>query len=215
MTIYRLYLFINLPYWIVSRRHCCSRLQKFTTSFLFIVALITTPFHNENTNTSYYYFILKWNIVQTKLYINIHSICFVWKDSISNLFTYTGNVRVCLLQWLFAYTFKFNLYLNHTYLTYYILFIFWIFILHVKCSYTMIELDALQMCLHVQLKDARTCAFLQKYFFSVRLLSVMRGHSVFSSPPQRPMTSDFEGFSIPDFILFPILILQKEPVFPF
>ena len=30
------------------------------------------------------------------------------------------------------------------------------------------------------------------------------------------MTSDFEGFSIPDFIhyiFFPILILQKEPVF--
>ena len=27
-------------------------------------------------------------------------------------------------------------------------------------------------------------------FFSVRLLSVLRGHSVFSSPPQRPMTSD-------------------------
>ena len=23
---------------------------------------------------------------------------------------------------------------------------------------------------------------------------VLRGHSVFSSPPQRPMTSDFEGF---------------------
>ena len=33
-------------------------------------------------------------------------------------------------------------------------------------------------------------------FFSVRLLSVLLGHSVFSSPPQRPMTSDFEGFSI-------------------
>ena len=31
-------------------------------------------------------------------------------------------------------------------------------------------------------------------FFSVRLLSVLRGHSVFSSPPQRLMTSDFEGF---------------------
>ena len=31
-------------------------------------------------------------------------------------------------------------------------------------------------------------------FFSVRLLSFLRGHSVFSSPPQRPMTSDFEGF---------------------
>ena len=56
------------------------------------------------------------------------------------------------------------------------------------------------------------------YFFSVRLfLSVLRGHSVFSSPPQRPMTSDFEGFSIPDvihYIYFPILILEKEPVFP-
>ena len=37
------------------------------------------------------------------------------------------------------------------------------------------------------------------------------------SPPQRPMTSDFEGISIPDFIhyiYFPILILEKEPVFP-
>ena len=40
----------------------------------------------------------------------------------------------------------------------------------------------------------------------------------FSSPPQRSMTSDFEGFSIPDFIhylYFPILILEIEPVFPF
>ena len=49
-----------------------------------------------------------------------------------------------------------------------------------------------------------------------RLLSVLRGHSVFSSPPQRPMTSDLEGFSIPDFmhyIYFPILIPEKEPVF--
>ena len=54
-------------------------------------------------------------------------------------------------------------------------------------------------------------------FFSVRLLSVLRGHSVFSSPPQRPMTSDFVGFSIPDFIhyiYFPSSILEKEPVFP-
>ena len=36
---------------------------------------------------------------------------------------------------------------------------------------------------------------------------------VFSSPPQRPMTSGFEGFSIPEFIhciYFPILILEKE-----
>ena len=54
------------------------------------------------------------------------------------------------------------------------------------------------------------------FFVIVQLLSVLRGHSFFSSPPQRPMTSDFEGFSIPDFIqyiFFPILILEKEPVF--
>ena len=37
-------------------------------------------------------------------------------------------------------------------------------------------------------------------FVSVRLLSLPRGHSFFSSPPQQPMTSDFEGFSIPDVI---------------
>ena len=53
-------------------------------------------------------------------------------------------------------------------------------------------------------------------FFSVPLLSVLRGRSGFFIPPQRPMTSDFEGFSIPDFIhyiYFPILILEKEPAF--
>ena len=52
--------------------------------------------------------------------------------------------------------------------------------------------------------------------FNVRLLSVLRGHSVFPSPRQGPMTSDFEGFSIPDcihYIYFPILIFEKEPVF--
>ena len=44
-------------------------------------------------------------------------------------------------------------------------------------------------------------------FLSVRLLLVLRGQSVSSSPPQQPMTSDFKGFSIPDFIhyiYFPI-----------
>ena len=54
-------------------------------------------------------------------------------------------------------------------------------------------------------------------FFSVRLVSVLRGHSFLSSPPQRPKTSEFEGFSIPDcihYICFPVLILEKEPVFP-
>ena len=53
-------------------------------------------------------------------------------------------------------------------------------------------------------------------FFSFRLLSVLLGHSGFSSPPQRPMTSDFKGFSIPDFIhyiYFLILMPEKEPVF--
>ena len=53
-------------------------------------------------------------------------------------------------------------------------------------------------------------------FLSVRLLSVLRGHSFFPSPPQRPMTSDFEWFSIPDFIhyiYFPIWILEVESVF--
>ena len=57
------------------------------------------------------------------------------------------------------------------------------------------------------------------FFFSVRLLSVLRGHSFFSSPPQRSMTSDFEGFSIQDFIhyiYFPILILEQNgQYFPF
>ena len=32
------------------------------------------------------------------------------------------------------------------------------------------------------------------FFFAIQLLSVVRGHSVFSSSPQRPMSSDFEGF---------------------
>ena len=58
--------------------------------------------------------------------------------------------------------------------------------------------------------------FLFLFFLAFDFLSVLRGHSFFSSPPQRPMTSHFEGFSIPDFIhyiYFPILILEKEPVF--
>ena len=54
------------------------------------------------------------------------------------------------------------------------------------------------------------------YFFSVRLLSVLRGHSVFSSPPQRPMTSDFEGFSIPDFIHYIYFnSWERASIFPF
>ena len=48
-------------------------------------------------------------------------------------------------------------------------------------------------------------------------MSVLCGHSFFSSPAQQPMTSDFEGFSFPDFIhyiYFPILILEKASIFP-
>ena len=51
-------------------------------------------------------------------------------------------------------------------------------------------------------------AFVLVFFLAFRLLSVLRGRSVFSSPPQRPMTSDFVGFSIPDcihYVYFPIL----------
>ena len=51
-------------------------------------------------------------------------------------------------------------------------------------------------------------------FYFCRFCVVIR----FSSLPQRLMTSDFEGFSSPDFIhyiYFPILILEKEPVFPY
>ena len=59
--------------------------------------------------------------------------------------------------------------------------------------------------------------FLNFFFFFCRWTFVdLRGHWFFPSPPQRPMTSDFEGFSIPDFIhyiYFPILILEKDPEF--
>ena len=46
------------------------------------------------------------------------------------------------------------------------------------------------------------------------LIGVLHGHSVFSSPPQPPMTSNFQRFSIPDFIHYINLILEKEPLFP-
>ena len=48
-------------------------------------------------------------------------------------------------------------------------------------------------------------------------MSVLRGHLVSSSPPQRPMTSGFEDFYTRSYSLhyFLILIFQKEPVFPY
>ena len=55
-------------------------------------------------------------------------------------------------------------------------------------------------------------------YFSVRLLSVLRDHSFLSSPPQRPTSSDFEGFlsqilSITFFVLS--LLFRKSQYFPF
>ena len=43
-------------------------------------------------------------------------------------------------------------------------------------------------------------------YISVRLLSVLHGHSVVSSSPQRSMTSDFEGFPIPGTIFITFLV---------
>ena len=48
---------------------------------------------------------------------------------------------------------------------------------------------------------------------SVRLLSVLLGHSVCSSSPQRPLTSDFERFYSPDFIHY--IFLKKKAVLSF
>ena len=56
------------------------------------------------------------------------------------------------------------------------------------------------------------------FIFSVEHLSVLRGHSVFSSPPQRPMTSDFEGFLsqiVSIIILFLSLFFRKSQYFLF
>ena len=53
--------------------------------------------------------------------------------------------------------------------------------------------------------SVRACYFIHFLFYFLRsTLSVLRGHSFFSFPPQRPMTSDFEGLSIPD--LFGVFI---------
>ena len=53
-------------------------------------------------------------------------------------------------------------------------------------------------------------------FFSGRHLSVLRGHSFFSSPPQRPMTSDFEGFLYNYITLFSYLnSWERASIYPF
>ena len=60
--------------------------------------------------------------------------------------------------------------------------------------------------------------FLFFFSFYFCLLSFLRGHSVFPSLPQRPMTSDFEGFSIPDiihYIFFYLNSSERAGIFPF
>ena len=59
-----------------------------------------------------------------------------------------------------------------------------------------------RLFLVLYLSNQHLLVFLFFYFLAFDFLSVLRGHLVFSSPPQRPMTSDFEGFSIPDVIHF-------------
>ena len=81
----------------------------------------------------------------------------------------------------------------------------------VACSYPLL----IYPC-NIEYNTLFSCFFL---FFSVRLLSVLCDHSCFfSSPPQRPMTSDFEGFlsqilSITFFVLY--LFFRKSQYFPF
>ena len=53
-------------------------------------------------------------------------------------------------------------------------------------------------------------------FLSVRLLSVLRGHSFFSSPPQRPMTvKDFLSKMLSITFIFLSSFLRKSQYFPF
>ena len=51
-------------------------------------------------------------------------------------------------------------------------------------------------------------------FFNVRLLSALRGDSYFSSPPQRPMTSDLEGF-YPLHLFSYLNSWERASIFPF
>ena len=56
------------------------------------------------------------------------------------------------------------------------------------------------------------------FFLASDFLLVLCSQSLFfSSPPQGPMTSDFEGFlsQILSITFLTILILEREPVFPF
>ena len=75
----------------------------------------------------------------------------------------------------------------------------------------------LNIAFHCRTINLPLCLVFFGVFFSARLLSVLRGHSVFHPCHNGQIfTSNFEGFSIQDFICyiyFPVLILKKEPVF--
>ena len=51
----------------------------------------------------------------------------------------------------------------------------------------------------IHTSNIKTLRFLANHFFSVQLLSVLHGQSVFSFPPQQLMTSDFERIFYPRF----------------
>ena len=77
------------------------------------------------------------------------------------------------------------------------------------CKYVIVVFTAYNQLLDRLPIDTVATKYLRivYHFFSVRLLSVLRDHSFFSSPPQRPITSDFEGFlyQILSIILFSYL----------
>ena len=67
------------------------------------------------------------------------------------------------------------------------------------CTFT--QLSSLSHCFimvgcpgHILESTKEIDFFIFLIFFQRSTLSVLHGHSVFSSPPQRPMTSNFEGF---------------------
>ena len=59
-------------------------------------------------------------------------------------------------------------------------------------SFDPIKVPVVSVCM--KNKEHFSVLVISRNIFIVRLLSVLRGHSVFSSPPQRPMTSDFSFF---------------------
>ena len=121
-------------------------------------------------------------------HIDLLFICIIW---LCYLFVYVWYNSVCRVVWCWSLPYMYNLF-EHVMLLadYYLLY---------KLNYDIQVCDTNSWIStsHAALFRGYVVAF---FIFSVRLLSVLCGHSVFPSPPQRPMNSDFKGFSIPDFI---------------